>query len=263
MFEHHRAGPDLADRIGDALAGNIRRRAVHRLEHRREFALRIDVARRRNADGPGAGRAEIGENIAEQVGSDDHIKAIRLKHEQRGENIDVILVPFNVGEILRHGFDALVPERHGDGDAVRLGGGGEMLLRRLACELEGEFQHAIDADARHHRFLHHDFTLGAGEHAAANRRILAFGVLAHDPEVDIAGFAIGERRGHAGHQPHRAKIGVLIEFAAKLNERTPQRNVIGHLGRPADCPEEDRVMAADLLLPVLRHHASVLFVVIA
>ena len=67
MFEHHRARPDLADRIGDALPGDIRRRAVHRLEHRRKFALGIDIAGRRDADRAGTGRAEIGENVAEQV----------------------------------------------------------------------------------------------------------------------------------------------------------------------------------------------------
>jgi hypothetical protein len=33
-----------ADRVGDALPGDVGRRAVHRLEHRREIALRIDVA---------------------------------------------------------------------------------------------------------------------------------------------------------------------------------------------------------------------------
>src|SRR5262245_58969831 len=62
MLEHHRARPDLADRVGDALAGDVGRRAVHRLEHRRELALRIDVARRRDADGAGAGGAEVGED---------------------------------------------------------------------------------------------------------------------------------------------------------------------------------------------------------
>ena len=40
MLQHHRARPDLADRIGDALPGNVGRRAVHRLEQRGEFALR-------------------------------------------------------------------------------------------------------------------------------------------------------------------------------------------------------------------------------
>ncbi len=43
MAKHHRARPDLADRVGDALAGDVGRRAVHRLEHRRVFLLGIDV----------------------------------------------------------------------------------------------------------------------------------------------------------------------------------------------------------------------------
>src|SRR5208282_6040669 len=32
VLEHHGAAPDLADRVGDPLAGDVRRRAVHRLE---------------------------------------------------------------------------------------------------------------------------------------------------------------------------------------------------------------------------------------
>ena len=158
------------------------------------------------------------------------------------------------GKLLRHLLHALVPVRHGDGDAVRLGGGGQMLLRRLAGELEGEFQHAVDADAAHHRFLHDDLALGAGEHLAADRRIFALGVLAHHPEVDVAGLAVRERRRHAGHQPHRAQIDVLVELAAEQDERAPQRDVVGHLRRPADRAEKDRVVLADLLLPVVRHH---------
>ena len=113
-----------------------------------------------------------------------------------------------------------------------------------------------------HGFLHHDFALGAGEHAAADRGIFALGVLAHHPEIDVAGLAIGERRRHAGHQPHRAQIDVLVELAAEQDQRAPQRNVIRDLRRPADRAEEDGVVAADLLLPVLRHHALMLLVII-
>ena len=40
MLEHQRARPDLADRIRDALAGDVGRRSVHRLEQRRKVALR-------------------------------------------------------------------------------------------------------------------------------------------------------------------------------------------------------------------------------
>src|SRR4029077_18102106 len=96
MIEHHRGRPDLPDRVGDALTGDVRRRAVHRLEHGRVFALRIDVAAGRNADRAGAGRAEVGEDIAEQVRAHHDVEAVRLEHEQRGENIYVVLVPLHV-----------------------------------------------------------------------------------------------------------------------------------------------------------------------
>ena len=45
-------------------------------------------------------------------------------------------------------------------------------------------------------------------------------------------------------------------------QRAPQRDVVGNFRRPADGAEEDRVVAADLLLPVVRHHALVLGVVV-
>ena len=89
-----------------------------------------------------------------------------------------------------------------------------------------------------------------------------FGVLAHHPEVDVARLAVRERRRHARHQPHRAQVDVLVELATEQDQRAPQRDVIRDLRRPADRAEEDRVVLADLLLPVLRHHAFVLGVVV-
>src|SRR3954462_1865592 len=66
MVEHHRARPDLADRVGDAAPRDVRRRAVHRLEHRGVFALGVDVAGRRDAVRADAGGPEIGQDVAEQ-----------------------------------------------------------------------------------------------------------------------------------------------------------------------------------------------------
>ena len=146
MLQHHRARPDHADRVGDALPGDIGRRAVHRLEHRREIAFRIDVARRRDADGAGAGRTEIGEDIAEQIRADHDVEPVRMQHEVRGENVDVVLVPLHLRIILRHRLHALVPIGHRDRDAVGLGRRGQVLLRPRLRQLEREFQDAVDAD---------------------------------------------------------------------------------------------------------------------
>ena len=57
VVEHHGAGPDLPNWVGDALAEDVWRGAMHRLEERREIALRIDIARGRDRDGARAGRA--------------------------------------------------------------------------------------------------------------------------------------------------------------------------------------------------------------
>src|SRR5260370_29164693 len=50
MLQHHGAGPDLPDGIGDAFPSDIRRRAVDRPKHRRAFTLSIKICRRSDAD---------------------------------------------------------------------------------------------------------------------------------------------------------------------------------------------------------------------
>ena len=58
-IQHHRAAPDLANRVGDSLASDVGRRAVHRLEQRREQPLGIEVVTGGNADGAGSGRPQV------------------------------------------------------------------------------------------------------------------------------------------------------------------------------------------------------------
>ena len=141
---------------------------MHGLEHRREIAFRVDVARRRDADGAGAGGAEIGEDVAEQIGADHDVEPIGMQHEVRGEDVDVILVPLHFRIVLRHRLHALVPIGHRDRDAVGFGRRGQVLLRSRLRQIEREFQDTVDANARHHRLLRHEFTVGVGEHAAAD-----------------------------------------------------------------------------------------------
>ncbi len=138
-----------------------------------------------------------------------------------------------------------------------------MFLAPALGQIEGVAQDAVDADAAHHGFLHDDLALGAGIHLAADRGIFALGVFAHDEEIDIAGLAAGERRWNARHQAHRPQVDILVELAAELQERAPERDMVRHGFRPADGAEEDRVVAADLRLPVLRHHPAMGGVVVA
>jgi hypothetical protein len=71
---------------------------MHGLENRRVLAGRIDVARRRDADRAGGGGAEIGKDVAEGIGGDDHVEAIGIEHRLDRKAVDVILIGANVGE---------------------------------------------------------------------------------------------------------------------------------------------------------------------
>ncbi|ORM98181.1 hypothetical protein HA46_13715 [Pantoea septica] len=172
---------------------------MHWLKQAGEGAVGIDVGRGRDADGAGAGRAEIGKNVAKQIAGDHHVEPVGVQHEVGGENVDMILVDADLRVVLAHRLDALVPVGHGDGDAVGFGGGGKVFFRAAVGQLVGELQDAVDADARHHGLLDHHFALGAGEHGAANAGVFSFGIFTHDVKVDVARFAVRQRRFNAGH----------------------------------------------------------------
>jgi len=70
MLQHHRAGPDLADGIGDAPARDVGRRAVDGLEHGRVFSLGIEIGRGGDADRACDRRAQVGQDVAEEIGTD-------------------------------------------------------------------------------------------------------------------------------------------------------------------------------------------------
>ena len=140
-------------------------------------------------------------------------------------------------------------------DPVGLGGRSHVLLLGAARELEGELQDTIDALAGEDRLLDRELVLRALEHAAAELAVLAFGILALHPEIDLAGLAVGERRRHALEQAHRPKVHVFVEVAANGDQQSPQRHMVGH-ARPADCPEENAFELLELLHAIVRHHLA-------
>ena len=107
-----------------------------------------------------------------------------------------------------------------------------------------------------------ELAVGAFEHAAADGRVFALGVFAHDVEVDIGLGAAGQRGAHAGQQLAGAQVHVLVEAAADRDQQAPQRDVVGHAG-PADRAEQDGVGLAQLVQAVGRHHRAGLLVGLA
>ena len=133
MLQHHRAGPEAGDRIGDALAGDVERRAVDRLEHRRAAALGIDVAGGRDAERSGERGGEVGQDVGVQVGRHHGVDGLRLAHHAHGHRIDQFLVPGHVRIVVRHQGRDLVPEHHAVALRIGLGDDGELLARAASA----------------------------------------------------------------------------------------------------------------------------------
>ena len=164
------------------------------------------------------------------------------------------------GIALRHLLDALVPIRHGDRDAVRLRGRGEVLLRRASARAR---RRTSAPDRRRSRVMTVSCTTISrsvpGNMRPPIGRVLAFGVLAHDPEVDVAGLAVGERR---AARPGISRTGRRLTYWSnsrrnRISEPHSEMWSGTFSGQPT-APKKIASCAPMLLLPVLRHHAAVL-----
>ena len=114
--------------IGDALAGDVGRRAVHRLEHARVGPGNVEIAAGGQPDAAGDRRAEVGEDVAEKVVGDDDVEALRGGDEVHRRRVDVAVVDADLRKLLRYGVDGALPQATGVDQHVRLVHQGQLLL---------------------------------------------------------------------------------------------------------------------------------------
>ena len=222
VLHHHGSGPDCADGVGDALAGDVGGGAVHRFEHGREPPFGVDVGRRRDGDGAGAGRTQVREDVSKQVGANHDIEMLRHTHEIGGENIDVVLIDRDVRIVCGHCLNPAVPVRHGVKDTVGFGGRGQMTGRAVASQFEGVFDDPVGSVAGEQAGLGNDLVGRAFVLDAADHRVFAFDVLTHHKEIDISRPLARQRAGHPVEQPHRSQIDVLVEGPPDQYQKPPE-----------------------------------------
>ena len=87
MRQHHGRGQNRAERIGQILARDRRRRAVHRLEHRRLAGMNIAAGGHAQAALQSGG--EVGDDVAEHVIGHDHVEGPRIAHHLHAERVHV------------------------------------------------------------------------------------------------------------------------------------------------------------------------------
>src|ERR1700730_10317801 len=254
MTQHHRARPDLADRIRHAFAGNVWSRSVNWLEHRGELSFRIQMPRRRNADRPDNGWSKIREDVAEQIVSDNHVKPVRMTHEVRGKNINMELIGSDTGIFLRNCRETFVPKRHCVNNPVRLGRRGHMLTA-TACQLECVPHDTVATTASENRLLDGQLILGVGVEPATDFRVFSFVIFTHHAEIDHPRSEVLHRWFNSREQTNGPNIRVLTELAADRNQQAPERDVIWHPGM-AHGAEKNGIEGTQLLEAIFGHHAA-------
>src|SRR6266851_4390057 len=147
IAQRHSKRCDHRDRIGQSLAGDIRRRAVHRLIQ--GFPLPgfdIDLAkrgRRQHAERTRQHRRDIREHVAEQVVGDDDVECLRRFHQIHAAGIGQLMLELDVPVFARmHLGDHLVPEHAGFHDVALFHRG--QLVAALARQVERDAGDALD-----------------------------------------------------------------------------------------------------------------------
>ena len=81
-------------------------------------------------------------------------------------------------------------------------------------------------------------------------------------QFEVVRAAALQRAVDAGQDARRPHVGVLVEALADLQAQAPERDVVGDV-RVAGRAEQDRVLVAQRVQAVVRHHHAVLAVVVA
>ena len=140
VAQHHGRAEDGRRGVGLALARDVRGGAVHRLEKGRAVAQVGAGAHAQAADEPGG---KVAEDVAEQVGGDDHLEVLGPKHHAHGHRVHQGLFVGDPGELLGRPTAGL--QEHGVGlfEHVDLVHRGDLVVARLGGELKGAAGDAV------------------------------------------------------------------------------------------------------------------------
>src|SRR5215510_6125144 len=101
---------------------------MDRFEHRRKRPFRIEIRRRSDADRTDHCGSEIGKNVSKKIRRNYHIEPFGMTNKVRSQDVNMELVGANVGIFFADFVKTFIPKGHGVNDAVRFGGGCDVLL---------------------------------------------------------------------------------------------------------------------------------------
>src|SRR5690242_1923756 len=214
LLEHQRAREHGRHRVRHALAGERRRRAVHRLEQ--AGAPGVEVGARREPQSTYEPRAEVRQYVAVEIVADDDLEPLGLAHQLHRQGVHVAMLGVDPRKLGGDALERFLPDPM-RGHGVRLVAHRDASLAVRLRPLERR------ADDTLHGFAGVYF-LGDVLVAldSAPTEIDAFSILAEDDEVDRA--LPLERCQVRVEQADRPEIDVQIE-----PEPQPKQNDAGVL----------------------------------
>src|ERR1041385_5749047 len=117
----------------------------------------MDVARRSEAQPASELRAQVADNVTEQVAGDDDIELARITNDLHCQRIDIEVPGFNLGVFLTHFFEYALPEIVGEGHGIRFIAHAKPLEFVGSSVFEGVAYDAVDAFAGIDVLLYGDF----------------------------------------------------------------------------------------------------------
>ena len=252
LLEHHADRVDRSDGVDLARAGVFGGAAAHRLEHAHPAWVGIDVAARRDAHAALHHAGQIGNDVAEHIGRDNHVVILGILHDPHATGVDVVVVGFDVGIVGRYFLEGSPPEVVARGEHVGLGDQREPFALGVVA-FAGVFERiantafatAAGVDGR----LRGDLVRRALVHEAAGAAVEVLGVFAHHDEVDVVGPFSCQRGLDAGEQFDWSEVDVLIQAEPQIEQQLAFEDAGSDVGM-ADGAQQNCVELAELVEPV-------------
>ena len=185
-------------------------------------AFGVDISRGRKANAASDGSRLIGQDVAKEIVSNDDIKTTRISHHVNRCGINVAVVDANLRVFAAHFLDDAAPQAAGEDQNIVLVDQSEVVSRTGCCLFECVAHQALHAKGRVDGDLLRDLVNRALTQGSTVTGVQAFGALAHDDEINIAG--VGQRGRDARVVVRGAQIHVMVQREAELKEQAALKN---------------------------------------
>src|SRR5277367_3021325 len=187
----------------------------------------MDIARRRETQAACELRAQVARDIAEKVGSDDHLELRRVAHHLHQQVINVLMAGLDSGvfraDFLEYALPQVVPKRQGIGFIGHAYALQAAFFRKLECIAND----ALDALARVEVLLYGNFVGSSLLEVSTHAHVQAFGVLAKNHEVHVFFSAVFQRSEALVEQHTGPRVDVEIELETQSQQNFRGVNIRG------------------------------------